>query len=496
MYNDSVAGVTAETLSEMEKVFTTLAKDASVTTTGITTASGLEPYILEAPAKFLVPVDAVLRNRFPRGNPVGGTGVHWENIININAGKLKAGVPEGLRNAKIQMTTVPRNIGFVTLGLDNSVTQESEWQGKGFQDIRPLAASNLLYASIIEEEKMLLHGNTNLLGKPTNLAGTSVQATIAASGIPGATAASNVVGSLVPTDVYDFGVSALTGYGWQNDANGHDTADSVDETDAALASVTIASGRSTALLTWTPVSAAVGYNVYARLHSGSAAPFLYERVWEPFCLVTDVPTSGNVPNTVDKTADPLAFPGVLAQIAASDSAAYVKDLGGFPLTGDGTGGIVEWDALLLDIWRRNRCVPSLIVMSADENYAALAAILQANSTNMRMNLQIGPDGSVAGGTYLGSYRSKLVPKAEIELVTHPFLSAGTTLFLTESLPFPTNNVGKVWDIQVSQPWFLDEYAHSQRSYDFGTYTREALRCQFTAAQGLLTSVGPDVAKRW
>src|ERR1035437_7097650 len=70
---------------------------ATATTPGVSQASLLYGYSLEAPAKTLVPILTPLRNRLPRKGGGHGTAVEWKAVTAINTTNLDPGVAEGSR---------------------------------------------------------------------------------------------------------------------------------------------------------------------------------------------------------------------------------------------------------------------------------------------------------------------------------------------------------------------------------------------------------------
>ena len=67
---------------ELDPNASQVVKDATATM-GMTTAGGLTPYALEAPAYNVWPLVTPLRNEMPR-NVKGGTGAHYKTITRID----------------------------------------------------------------------------------------------------------------------------------------------------------------------------------------------------------------------------------------------------------------------------------------------------------------------------------------------------------------------------------------------------------------------------
>lgn len=477
-----VAGVSAETV---EAVRAALASQATVangdpallaqaTTQGISTATGIVGINLEAPSKKLFPVLSPLRNRFPRiAAAMGATAVQWRAITAINAANTKAGVGEGLRNSVVSTTEVDKSQAYKSFGLDDSVTFEAQWAGRGFEDVRAMATSNLLSATMVEEEKIILGGNVGAIGKPASL----TAATSTATG-----------GSLSNGTAYDFAVSALTLYGYLNGAQGNDgSADADDETDGRTGTATTGAGDEAIQLSWPAVRGAVAYNVYGSADGGT--PFYIATVTDCKYTVLSVPGSGNVANTADQTADALSFDGVIPQIQAAASGAYFADLEGAALTGDNAGGIVEIDEMLKSLWDEARIGPTVILVNAQEAMNMLTKIAaNGSTTTFRLSMSVGADGRVSGGMRLGSYLNKFTQQ-DIPIEIHPYLAPGTILALSERLPFPNNNVPNPFVVDVRAEYAQYDWALVQRKWEFGVYASECLKVYFPAGCGSIVGIG-------
>lgn len=404
-----------------------------------------------------------------------GTAVNWKAITAINAAKLKAGVAEGLRNAALSTTEVDKLASFKTIGFDDFTTDEAQWAGRRFEDVKALSVANTLSALMVEEEVILLGGNVTAIGKPSATGFTAVD--------------SNNAGPFTAATAYDFAVSALTLYGWKNGATGRGAANSPDETDGrTLTTYTSGSGKTAVTLKWAAVRGAVAYNVFIGAHSGTlyyAFTTTQTAITIDSTVLAALPGSGNIPNTADQTADALSFDGIIPQVAASAGNGYFKDLQGGTLTGDNAGGIVEWDAAFKSIYDATKLGPTLIVVSTQEAGNALKKIAaNGSSTILRINATLGQNGEITGGAFLGSYLNKYTQQP-VDILTHPNMPPGNTLMLSERLPYANNNVPNVFDVAVRQEYTQYDWARTQRKDEYGVYASEVLRCFFPAGQALL-----------
>lgn len=484
MSMNAPTGVTAETLAAVQAALSSpnaaSAPDAilaKATTQGISTATGLVGYLLEGPAKNLFPVLSPLRNRFARhGAPIGATGVNWKAITAINAGKVKAGVAEAARNSVVSTTEVDKSQLFKDFGLDDKVTFRAIDAGRGFEDVRAMSTANLLSAVMVEEEKILLGGNVTALGAP----GALVFADTAA----------DASGALTAATTYYYAVSALTLYGYLNGAAGHVSADAADETTAVTgnhATTASGAGSDAQIISWPAKRGAVAYNVYG----GTTATVYYIATvtTNSYTQAALQPSSGAVPNTADQTADALSFDGLIPQLEVSGSGAYFKDLANAQLTADNAGGIPELDAMLQSLYDTSRISPSALLVNSQQAGDGGKRVATGTTTSqVQLIQQIGADGAISGGLTWAIYRNKFAGGRPIPVITHPYMAPGTILAISESLPFPNNNVPNPFEVEVLREYTQYDWALVQRQYEFGVYATEALKVYFPAGCGAIVGI--------
>lgn len=425
---------------------------------------------------------AVLRNKIARVGGGFSTAVHWKAITAVNASKIKAGVvTEGARNAAVQMSTVDKSATYKDFGLDGYVTFEAVDAGKNFEDTRARGVAATMQAVMIEEEKLLLGGNVTAIARPS------------ATGFTAADSSS--AGPFTASTAYDFGVSALTLYGYINGATGHASADAVDETNTrTLTTFSTGSAKTAVTLTWGAVRGAVAYNVFIGTHSGTLY-YQFTTTQTSITITTSVlaalASSGNVGNTSDGTADAVSFDGLIPQIAASAGAGYWKDLAGAAMSADNAGGITEWDAALQDIWNRTLTSPAYILVNAQEARYALAKITaNGSTTTFRLNASVGAGGQITGGLYVGSYLNKFAGGREMPIITHGYLPPGTVLFIPDALPYPDSRVPNVFEVETRREYTQYDWALAARKYEYGVYAAEVLKCYFPAGCGSIVGIAP------
>lgn len=477
---------------------TTLAKDA--TSQGYTTQLGLTGYELEQPSKKLFPVLAPLRNRIPRIKALRGSqAAHWRAIMGINVTGVQAttafGAPGGLVSTREQDFTAPYKI----ISLGDSVWYDAQIQAQEFEDLRATAGINLLYALMMEEDKLLKGAQNFSLGTPP-----TPTLTVATSG--GTIGAVNVA----------VAVAARTMQGWYSGLQ------TVASTAATTGTLTGSTNAVTAALP-NAVRGAVVYDWYVGVAGGTL--YYYTSTVTTSVTITSVPTAAQpVPTNLpmiaapaaqtaqaaatDNSADPNAFNGLIATLtgdysggtfvthgAGTPTGAYYADLGGKPLTGENMG-IAELDQALIYLWNNAKVSPTLILVNVQQHIDITNKLLaQGLAYTLFQPDNVEQRRQVVGGGFVETYINKAVNGRPVPIETDPWLPPGTILILTETLPYPNNKVNNVLEVRTQQEYQQIEYAVSRGSgagggprYDFEVRAQETFINYFPGAMAILQNV--------
>lgn len=476
------AQITQETLEAAKAAFASPSPALSLQKAGINIAENLIGINLEAPSKKLFPVYSPLRNRIARvKSGVGASAVQWKAITAINSANLWPGVAENQRNSFNTTQTQSFTASFATLGHDDYVGFEALQRSVGFEDVRATAALNLLYSCMISEEKVILGGQATDIGPVTGLAGVGAVTT---------------GGTLVPATTYNIAVSALTLRGYLKAekaaaAPGPNEADG--ESTAATVAVAPGGANNSIVLTWDALPGAVAYNVFVDASPGTA-DYLATVTANTYTVLAE--GTGADPNTTNLTGSPLEFTGIIGQVAAATTGtSRFVDMEGGTLTSDGAGGITQFDAILKAMWDSLQLGPTAILCNSQQALDITKKIGGSSNLAYRIVLEDGQR-NVVGGMYVGSYLNKFASSFaegfpnDIPIKIHPFMPAGTIVFLTETLPYPNNQIPNVWEIEALQEYTQYEWALSQRRYEFGIYFMEVLKGYFPSGNAMMVGVGP------
>jgi hypothetical protein len=296
-----------------------LNKDWSVT---FPNSAGLVPYDLEAPAKLLVPRATPLRNRVPRSKGQG-TGRQFKRILGwTNSGV--GGVADAMafmnsesvstafgpislrRPPKINYASDSKTVAYVEQGLSDSVTWKAQFAGMGFQDIRSLSQTALLWATMGGEERALL------FARGAN--GNGYAGAVAAPVISGATA---TTGGTIAAGTYQITVTARAGGGESVISN-------------RVAQVTTGATSTITVTVATEPTGALGYNLYVSAVGGGAGSETFQTSFVGNTVTLTAPPVGGgaaIPGA-DSTVSANGYDGFLTVQTDPAQSGYVKRVNG------------------------------------------------------------------------------------------------------------------------------------------------------------------------
>ena len=499
---DLIKGLSADALASITNALDSLKSQQPDLVKDITTGSpistGLVAFDLEGPAKVLAPRPTPLRNRFPRIKGIGTshrfkvisgfTGSGTGGVGNIHPGILDTTqnnfAPSGASNSlyyargpKIAYAGYDVVLPYSQFSMSDEVTWSAQYAGQGYQDIRQLSRTSLLYASMLMEERMLLMGR-----------GT-------ASGYAGAIAAPTGV-SLVDNTV-GTGQVALTGY--TTNIYVYVTADAGAFGESVVSSVVNIAPTSThnVVLRLTDVPAALGYKVY--IGTGASQPanssfFLYGRVPNQaansggaggtgIVLQGAIPTSGANPPTADTSAYAAGYDGVLAWCMGTSSGYNVKINSTFSTANPGS----EFQTAFASLYNSVKADPDRILFNGADRKQQSDTLKGGTSNNYFLQVTQDQVSGVALGSVAVAIMNEVTGK-RVEMEVHPWLPQGVCPILSDTLPIPDTQVSNVWSVVNVQDlmgidWPVTQFAYESSSYWFGSFL-----CYAPAWNGCISGV--------
>jgi hypothetical protein len=439
-------------------------------TTTAPNSTGLVPYDLEAPAKLLVPRLTPLRNSTPRSKGQGtarqfkrilgwsnsGTGgVADQNpFMDSQTQTATFGSLSLRRGAKISYASDSKSVIYKEMGLSDSVSWKAQFAGQGFEDIRSLSQTALLWATFGGEERALLYGR----GTDTGYAG-AVSAPVVSAAASGATGS-------IPAATYSVKVTARGGFG--------------ESVPSSSASVVVASTNIVTVTVTTEPAGAYGYNLYF----GPSGSEVFQTSFTGNSVVLSTYTTGTAAVPVaDSSASASAYDGFLTVQADPTQSGYVKRINSTLSTSNpGT----EFQAAFLALYQAVKADPEQVWTDAGVMVEIGDLLKTSASSNYRIALSNDGHGATLGSTVTGIENE--VTRKMVDLQVHPYMPSGAALIRSLSLPVPDSEISNTAEVINVQDYMAIDWPVIQATYDQSTYLYGALVHYAPAWSGLLLGI--------
>lgn len=486
---DVLASLQSQVMASREIVKDITIGDGS--TTGSPIGTGLVPFDLEAPAKYLAPRPTPLRNKLPRekgqgtsrrfkritgitGSGTGGVGVFHPGISETTQNTFNpAGSSNALylnRGAKISYAGDDKIVPYFEFGVSDSVSFAAQYAGQGFQDVRALSAQSLLYSSMLLEERMLLMGrgtNSAFSGALASPTAVTVATAAPATGESAITGATTTIWVKVTADAGDFGQSTLS----------------------AIASVSASAGTVGVVTIPTAVVGAVGYRVYVGTGAGApadSAMFYAGRTGSRVFRITGaLPTSGTAASTVtaDTSAYANGYDGILPTVLGANSG-YVNNINS---TFNATSPGAEFQTAFASMYNSVKADPDELLFNGTDRKNLSELLKNNSSSNYRLQIQQDEVGNAVLGSVITAIQNEVTGKV-VPMTVHPWMPQGNAAILSYTLPIPDSQVSNVWSVVNVQDymginWPVIDFQYQQSSYWQGTFV-----CYAPAWNGAITGI--------
>ncbi len=466
----------------------------------ISTSTGLVNYDLQAPEKNLYAFLAPIRARLKRVPGRGGIATNWKAVTGFTGSGVKSmpWVPEGQRSARMSYTTTTKSANYVTLGEEDSITEEAINAAEGFTDAQAGLAFRLMQGTLTKEEYALVAGNASLA------LGTVGTVTTSASG----------TGATLPTLTYDVICVALTMEGYLAASLSGGVQQVVAVTGADGKSYNLNGGSSMRSATATqaitlgqhlfasvvPVAGAVAYAWY--IGGAGAAKLEAITTINSLEFTTALAGTGQLYSAItadcSKNAN-YAFDGLLTSAFTSGGLAYTKTMAtgvsgtGTPLTSGGRRNVTEIDVMLKSMWDNSRLSPTVIFVNSQEMQNITSKVMNASTNPIYAQANASEPYAVTANGYVTGYFNPFTAGqggVVIPIVLHPYLPAGTILALCENLPaqFQNSEVPNVAEVHVRKDYRQTFWPQVTRSRDVGVYVEETLAVYAPFGIGVITNI--------
>ena len=495
--NPSLAkAIGADTLASLQaqvQASRDLVKDITIgdgLTTGSPIGTGLVPFDLEAPAKYLAPRPTPLRNKLPRekgqgtsrrfkritgisGSGTGGVGVFHPGISETTQNNFApSGASNALylnRGAKISYAGDDKVVPYFEFGVSDSVSFAAQYAGQGFQDIRALSAQSLLYSSMLLEERMLLVGrgsNTSYFSGALSAPTITITLRAPVAGETAITGASTNIYVKATSDAGDFGQSTLS----------------------AIASVAASAGTVADVKISAPVTGALGYRVYSA--TAASAPADSALFYDGRTGSLTYTMQGAFPTTIaattaasDSSAYANGYDGIMSIVTGANSG-YTKNLNS-TFNAVSPGG--EFQTAFASLYDSVKADPDEILFNGSDRKALSELLKNSSSTNYRLTLQQDEIGNAVIGSVITAIQNEVTGKV-VPMSVHPWMPQGNTAILSYSLPIPDSQVSNVWSVVNVQDYMGINWPVIDFQYQMSSYWQGTFVCYAPAWNGSITGI--------
>lgn len=484
---DTLASLQAQVAASREIV-----KDITIgdgLTTGSPIGTGLVPFDLEAPAKYLAPRPTPLRNKLPRekgqgtsrrykritgitGSGTGGVGVFHPGISETTQNNFApAGASNALylnRGAKITYAGDDKVVPYFEFGVSDSVSFAAQYAGQGFQDIRALSAQSLLYSSMLLEERMLLLGrgsDTTYFSGALSAPSITITLRAPATGETAITGAGTNIYVKATSDAGDFGQSVLS----------------------SVASVAASAGTVADVKITSAVTGALGYRVYSGTGSSQPADsalFYDGRTGSlTFTLQGAFPTTIAASTVTASSAYANGYDGIMPIVTGANSG-YTKNINGsFNAVSPGA----EFQTAFASLYDSVKADPDEILFNGTDRKNLSELLKNSSSTNYRLTLQQDEIGNAVIGSVITAIQNEVTGKV-VPMTVHPWMPQGNTAILSYSLPIPDSQVSNVWSVVNVQDYMGINWPVIDFQYQISSYWQGTFLCYAPAWNGSVTGI--------
>lgn len=452
--------------------------------TTVNSFTGLVPVDLTGPAKFLVPLETPLRNTIPREHGEG-TAARYKRItsitnsgqaggvgqslpfyssatsgnVNFGSGSINGGSANGVglnRPPMIQYVADDDVVPYMELGFSDQVTMQGQFESLGFEDLRGLSHTAILYAHLMGEERadLFARGSSSL-------------------GYAGAVAAPTLG---TATAVAATGPSLTAGAYYAYVTSGTGTGESVASAAAGGSPVTVAANQTLNIpISGAEPTGALYYGVYIGTVSGSTnahfvgyfTPTNISNV--ATLVVSGTYSTGNAaPPTSDGSFSALAYDGLLTVATNPTLSGYFSRQNGTLSTNN---PLVEFETALAAMYVANG-VDIDEIWTTPAVRVEISEVMRAQTNSGHgngyiTNLNSG-DGSVTAGTVVSGMLNPQTGKV-VRIAGHRFMPQGAALLRSTSIPFANSNVSAPVAKRNVQDYMAIDWPQIQMTYDVSTY---------------------------
>lgn len=481
---DISKALSAETVESIrhQLVQADIGKDLTLTSP---ISTGLVAFDLEAPSKKLFPHETKVRNRIPRKKGVGTS--HRFKVISGISGSATGGAADvypgisdsttttfgavsQIRGPKISYAGYDIAVPYSQFSLSDSVPWSAQFSGQGFEDIRQLSQTTVLYSSMLMEEKIDIMGRgtgSGFLGALAAPTGVTATARAVAGSEAAITGATTNIYAKVTADAGAFGQSVLS----------------------SAANVAVGSGVVDITVPSVPTGA-LGIRVYvgtgASQPADSAFWYAGKTSGNVFTIQGALPTSGTAASTVtaDTSAYAAGYDGIVP-ICLGPNSGYVNRINSALSTANpGTEFFKAFDVM----YQANGADPDEIMLNGSDRRQLSDLLKTSTSSNYKLQIsnENGAHSAQIGALVVGLQNE--VTGKMVDLSVNRYMPQGVAPIVSWTLPLPDSNVSDVWEKRLVQDYMGIQWPISQLTYECSSYWYGAMYCPAPSWNGAIAGI--------
>jgi len=522
--------------------------------TSLTVPAQLAPIDLEGPAKLLVPRETPILNEMPRENDGIGSAMQYRRILgwsnsgvggipdlmpfmasefpsaqstsnlpqfggyaNTTGGVASGGL--GLRRGqKISYVADAKQITYVELSLSDVVSTKAYYIGQGYQDVRQLSATALLWAHKGGEERAMLYGRgVTALGYTGPIS--------APTGFLAAAVVTANTGGTIPNGTYSVMLTAIGGGG-----------ESAPSAVATGGTAITGSNVGTVTITFPQIpSGGLGWNIW--MLNATTGNFFFQAsvpngnlTYTLTSYNTTGPTTENS-SVVDTTANPNGYDGLLTVLMNPSVSGYVatyvsnatpansvNSVGG-GITGSTACGDTPFQTAFAALYgastnpgnygmnsgapswpwtggtaygQKLLAHPQKVFVDGAIRAAMGQFVRKAAGGSTAYRLMMEAD-EFTGGMKVGGIVNGIANQVTGDMVdfdVHPYMPVGNSVIWTKQLPFPDSEITNTIVAKNVQDYLYQMWPQIQFTYDASTYQLGTLVFYAPAWSGGITGLVP------
>lgn len=500
-----MANITDETLRLFEQALTTRTQ-MPTDTRGISASTGFTGYVLEAPAKVIVPVQTPMVNMLPRRPSQGIDIEHWKAITSFDTGRSWGTLSgNAVPTAATYSVTAMQN-SLQPISLSNSVDFTAQIFARSFEgDLRAMAMAQLLYQLKITEERWIIGASSNVMVPPapivTQTAATGGHALDATTYYVAVTAI-NAQGETTMSARTTYTTPANAG---ANTGNLVITAFTVPNATGYNVYVGTTNARTSlwiqAAVSGNTNAAQPGYQTSVSLNGGGST--VSGEVQGPTITLTltaviatsavaNPPASNTAVSFVDGNSNSIMWDGLLAQALNNTGGSLaLGSQASQPANANGVLALNDIDNMLVSMYNQCAGDPDILLMNSIVHRKLTNLVAAANQTRYVVESTNGAQGSLTAQYRVTHYLNEATGKM-IPIVVDRYCPADSIIAVPLSIPYPVPQISNAVEMSVAQEYWGVDFAVTNSSFSFADYVYETLKVYFLGGLGVIRGITPAV----